>query len=124
MRKVIKVLDAVTATTTANPVDISGAKRVTLLCNRADHDGGSSTFTAQVGTGTTFADYKKWISNANNTNGQDLTRVSSLVLSANGSDFLTMSTEDVFELIAVKVTEETAGTHSAWLILDYADDQK
>jgi hypothetical protein len=124
MRKVIKVLDEVTATTTANPVNILGAKRVTLLCKRADHSSGSSTFTAQVGVGTDLADYSKWISNATNTNVQGLTRVANLVLSANGVGFLTMSPEDIFDVIKVKVTEDTDGTHSAWLIVDYEDDNK
>lgn len=124
MRKIIKVLDGVTATTTANPVNILGAKRVTLVCKRADHVSGSSTFTAKVGVGTDLADYKKWISNASNTNAQNLTRVASLVLSTNGVDFLTMSPEDVFDTIEVKVTEATDGTHSAWLIVDYEDNKK
>lgn len=122
MRKVIKVLDGVTATTTADAVDIKGAKKVTLLCQRADHSSGSSAFTATVGVGTTYADYKKWISNATNTNSQSLTRVQTLTLSANGIDFMSMSPEDTFEFIKVKVTETTDGTHSAWLIVDYDVD--
>lgn len=124
MRKVIKVLDGVTETTTANPINILGAEKVTLLCKRADHSAGSSTFTAKVGVGSNLADYKKWISNAVNTNVQGLARVASLVLSADGLDFLTMSPEDSFDTIEVKVTEATDGTHSAWLIVDYKDDTK
>lgn len=124
MRKVIKVIDGVTATTTANPINILGAERVTLLCKRADHASGSSTFTAKVGVGDNLADYKKWISNVDNTNAQGLTRVTSLELSADGLDFLTMSPEDSFDTIEVKVVEDTDGTHSAWLIVDYRDDTK
>jgi hypothetical protein len=124
MRKVIKVLDEVTATTTANPVNILGAKRVTLLCKRADHSSGSSTFTAQVGVGTDLADYKRWDSNVTHTNVQYDTSVDELVLSADGVDFLSMSPKDIFEVIQVKVTEATDGTHSAWLIIDYEDDNK
>jgi hypothetical protein len=119
MTQVITVLDGVTATTTSGAINILGAKRVTLLCKRADHSAGSSAFTATVGAGTAYADYKKWISNANNTNAQGETRVSTLTLSANGLDFVTMSPEDVFEFIKVTVTETTDGTHSAWLIIEY-----
>jgi hypothetical protein len=124
MRKVVKVLDGVTATTTSAAVDILGAKRVTLFCKRADHSSGSSAFTAEVGVGTDYVSYKKWISNANNTNVQGETRVTTLTLSANGIDFVSMSPEDIFEFIKVTVTETTDGTHSAWLVIDYADDQK
>jgi hypothetical protein len=35
-----------------------------------------------------------------------------------------MSPEDIFDVIKVKVTEDTDGTHSAWLIVDYEDDNK
>jgi hypothetical protein len=127
MRKVIHVFDEVTETTTSDPIDILGAKRVVLLCKRAQtaQESGTSTFTAQVGQGTEFVDYNKWISNATNTNAQNLTRVASLAIADDSSsDFLTMSPEDVFEFIKVKVTETTDGTHSAWLIIDYADDIK
>jgi len=124
MRKVVKVIDNATETTTANPVSILGAEKVTLLCKRADHGSGSSTFTAQVGVGANLADYKRWISNATNTNAQGIARVANLVLSSNSVDFLTMSPEDSFEHIVVKVTEATDGTHSAWLIIDYKDDSK
>lgn len=122
MRKVIKVLDAVTATTTSSPVNILGAKKVVLFCNRADHASGSSAFSATVGVGTTFATYNKFISNATNTNAQTLTRVASLSLAADGSGFLTMSPEDCFEFIKVTVTETTDGTHSAWLVVEYDDE--
>lgn len=124
MRKIIKVLDGVTATTTASPVNILGAKRVVLFCKRADHSAGTSTFAATVGVGADQATYSKWISNATNTNVQMPTRVASLVLSANGNGFLTMSPEDIFDTIVVTVTEATDGTHSAWLIIDYADDSR
>jgi len=124
MRKVIQVFDEVTATTESDAYDILGAKRVTLIGKRADHSSGSSAFTAEVGVGTDFADYKKWISNATNSNSQNLTRVQTLTLSADGVDFMTMSPEDCFEFVKVTVTETTDGTHSAWLVIDHEDDIK
>jgi hypothetical protein len=120
MVEVIKVLDGVTATTTAAAANIEDAKKVVLVANRADHSAGSSAFSATVSVdGTNYMDYKKWISNANNTNAQDLTRVTTLTLSANGTDFLTMDPDDGFKDIKVKVTETTDGTQSAWLLIEY-----
>ena len=120
MVNVIKVLDDVTATTTAQAVNIEDAKKVVLVCNRADHSSGSSAFTATVSVdGSNYVDYKKWISNANNTNEQAVTRVTTLTLSADGTDFLTMDPDDGFLDIKVKVTETSDGTHSAWLYIEY-----
>jgi hypothetical protein len=116
--EVITVLDGVTATTTSEAINLEDAKKVVLVCKRADHSSGSSAFTATVSVdGTNYVDYKKWISNANNTNAQGLTRVTTLTLSANGVDFLTMDPDDGFKDIKVKVTETTGGTHSAWLFI-------
>lgn len=118
--EVIKVLDEVVATTTSAAVNIEDANRVVLVATRADHDSGSSAFTAQVSVdGVNYVDYKKWISNANNTNVQDLARVTTLTLSADGSDFLTMDPDDGFRYIKVKVTETTDGTHSATLFIQH-----
>jgi len=120
MVNVIKVIDGVVATTTSQAVNVEGAKKVVLVANRAAHASGSSAFTATVSVdGTNYVDYKKWISNANNTNAQGETRVTTLTLSANGTDFLTMDPSDGFLDIKVKVTETTDGTHSAWLYIEY-----
>jgi hypothetical protein len=116
--EVITVLDGVTATTTSEAINLEDAKKVVLVCKRADHSSGSSAFTATVSVdGTNYVDYKKWISNANNTNAQGLTRVTTLTLNDNGVDFLTMDPDDGFKDIKVKVTETTGGTHSAWLFI-------
>lgn len=123
MRKITKVLDGITSldATAGKVVDIKDAKRVTLFCKRAAHSSGSSVFSATVGVGTDRIAYNKWISNVANTNGQMLTRVASLTLSADGCGFLTMSPEDIFEFITVSVDSATDGTASAWLICDYED---
>ena len=124
MRKVIKVLDAKTATATSNPVNILGAEKVTLFAKRAGHTSGSSTVTAAVGVGTDTVAYNKWISNVTNTNVQGLTRVANLVLDSNTTGTLTMSPEDVFEFISITNTHATDGNCTVWLIIDYKDDNK
>jgi len=112
----IVALDGVTKTTTSQPINIEDAEKVVLVCKRADHSSGSSAFTAQVSIdGTNYIDYKKWIDNVANSNSQELTRTQTKTLSSNGVDFMTMSPEDGFKDIKVKVTETTDGTHSAWL---------
>ena len=124
MRKVIKLMDSVTTTTKADPVCILGAKRVVLLADRSTHSSGTATITAKVGVGGEFVDYKKWISNATNSNVQGLARVASLVLSSKTGDFVTMSPEDTFEFIEITDTEAGSGATSVWLIVDYGDDIK
>ncbi len=125
MRKIIKVLDgAAVGSVTANPIDILGAKRVTLVCNRASHSSGSSTFSAEVGVKGALATYNRWITNVTNTNAQQIIRDDDLALSSDTSNFISMSPEDVFETITVKVVTGTDGVSNAWLILDYEDDIK
>ena len=119
MRKVIKIFEGGAATQTSNAIDILGAKRVTLFCKRAGHTAGNTVFTGQIGVGTDFAAYNKWISNVTNTNVQGETRVANLTLSSNSVGFLTMSPEDCAEFIKITATRNTDGSHSAWLVLDY-----
>lgn len=119
MRRVIKVIDAVSTDKTANSVSILGAKKVVLFCKISGHSSGNTVFSATVGVGTDQVTYNKWISNVTNTNAQNETRVASLTLNANGSGFLTMSPEDTFDTIVVSSDVTTDGVSSAWLILDY-----
>lgn len=121
-RTVTKIIDDVTATTTATTQKIEDAKKVMLVVERADHSSGTSAFTATVSVdGTNFIDYNKWIDNVTNTNAQDLTRVKTKTLSADGLDFVTMDLADIgmFTDVKVTVTEGTDGTHSAWLVVEY-----
>lgn len=119
MRKIIPVFSAGVATATSNPITVLNADRVTLVCKRAGHAAGNTVFTAEVGVGTDYAAYNKWISNATNTNVQGETRVASLTLNSNSVGFLTMSPEDIFEFIKITATRNTDGNHSVWLIIDY-----
>ena len=121
MIQLINVLDSVTANTTAPAESIEGAKKVMLICKRAGSvGGGSSAFSATVSVdGTNYITYNKWIRNLANTIDQTLTRVASLTLTTDVADFITMSPEDAYLDIKVSVAETTAGTHSAWLMIEY-----
>lgn len=119
--KLVTALNAVTATTESAAIDIQNAKKVTFLFTRANHSSGSSAFSV-TGTidGTTYVALNVMISNVTNTNGQNLTRVSSVTLSDNGSslaflDLTSMCLKD----IKITATETTDGTHTAKVLVEY-----
>jgi hypothetical protein len=118
--KVIKALNEVTATTTSAPIDIKGAERVTIICKRTNHSAGTAIFTGEVGAGTDYATYNKFISNATNTNVQGLTRVANITHSGNAVGIMSLSPEDALEFIKITVTSTTnGGKDSAIVIVDY-----
>lgn len=113
--ELIKLLDAVTATTTSERVNIENAEKVSLVFTRANHSAGSSAFAVEVSVdGDNWVTFSKLISNATNTNAQNKTRVASVALAANGSSTVAMDLEnDIYRWMRVTVTETTDGTHTA-----------
>jgi len=107
-------LNAVVATTTSEAINIQYAEKVTLEFTRANHSVGSSAFTVTVSIdGETYVAYNKIISNVTNTNGQDLTRVATVTLAADGSSVASLDlSQDTFRFMKVTVTETTDGTHT------------
>jgi hypothetical protein len=120
MIEVKTVLDAVTATTTSDAISIEGAKKVSFLFTRANHSSGSSAFSVTASIdGVTYVTYNKLIENATNTNVQNVTRVASKTLSANGSALMSMDlVHDAYRYIKVTATETTDGTHSAKVLIE------
>lgn len=114
-------INAVTATTTSAPIDIKGAKRITLALTRADHSSGSSALSVEVTLdGTNWVTFNKLISNVTNTNAQTLTRVASVSIGANGTVLATMDLDqDVFSQMRVTATETTDGTHTVKAFIEY-----
>ena len=113
--ELIKLLDAVTATTTSERVNIENAEKVSLVLTRANHSSGSSAFAVEVSIdGDNWVTFNKLISNATNTNVQNKTRVASVTLSSNTSTTVAMDLEnDIYRWMRVTVTETTDGTHTA-----------
>ena len=113
--ELVKVLDAVTATTVSEPVNIENAEKITLVFTRADHAAGSSAFSVETSIdGVTYVAFNKLISNATNTNAQTKTRVASVSLAANGSTAVAMDLEnDIYRWMRITATETTDGTHTA-----------
>lgn len=118
---VITALDAVTATTTSDPINVENAKKVSFLFTRSNHTSGKTVFTVTVSLdGTTFVAYNKLVANAANTNAQTTLREASYDTgTANASALYSMDLQyDAFKEIKVTATETTDGTHTAKVIIE------
>jgi hypothetical protein len=113
--ELIKAIDAVTATTVSEPINIENAEKISLIFTRANHSAGSSAFSVEVSLdGSTYVAFNKLISNATNTNAQTKTRVASVSLASNTSSIVAMDLEnDIFRWMRITATETTDGTHTA-----------
>jgi hypothetical protein len=113
--ELIKAIDAVTATTVSDPINIENAEKISLIFTRANHSAGSTAFSVEVSLdGSTYVAFNKLISNATNTNAQTLTRVASVSLASNTSSIVAMDLEnDIFRWMRITATETTDGTHTA-----------
>lgn len=113
-------INAATATTTSDAIDVKNAKRITLFFKRSLHSAGSTAFTVTVSIDdSTYIGYNKLITNVANTNAQTLTRVASVTLSSDTTSMVSFSPEDCFQSIKVTATETTDGTHDAWVLVQY-----
>lgn len=120
LQTTVHAIDAVTATTTSQAIDIRNARKITLLVKRSNHSSGSTAFTVTVSIdGTNFYAYNKLIRNVANTNAQNLTRDTTITLSSNTQEFVSFSPEDCFKFMKVVATETTDGTHDAWVTIQY-----
>jgi hypothetical protein len=113
--ELIKAIDAVTATTVSEPINIENAEKISLIFTRANHSAGSTAFSVEVSLdGSTYVAFNKLISNATNTNAQTKTRVASVSLASNTSSIVAMDLEnDIFRWMRITATETTDGTHTA-----------
>lgn len=113
--ELIKAIDAVTATTVSEPINIENAEKISLIFTRANHSAGSSAFSVEVSLdGTTYVAFNKLITNVTNTNAQTKTRVASVSLASNTSSIVAMDLEnDIFRWMRITATETTDGTHTA-----------
>ena len=112
-----KVLDAVTVTTTSDPVNVSGYKRIGIQILASAITSGNGVFTVEATSdGTNWKALATLIDNVANTNAQQLTRVASKTLSTNGSDFLYLDNFVAVKAIRVKATVSTDGACSAFVV--------
>lgn len=119
---IIHAIDGATATTSSTWIPVTHANKVSFIFKRSNHSSGNTAFSVSVSADAVDANaitYAKLIDNLTNTNGQNLTRISSKTLAANGLALVSMSPEDIVGYIKVTATETTDGTHDAWVIIQY-----
>lgn len=108
------VLDAISATTTSDVIDINGADRVTLSLNvsalTGDAGKATSTFAVTVSAdGENYVTYNKLVDNVTNSISQNLTRVASVAIDSNTTKIYSMDLQhDVFKFM--KITDTITGT--------------
>lgn len=111
----VVMLDAVTADTTSDPVDVSMRKKFSLQFI-ADVTSGNGVFTVEISNdGTNWVQYNRLTTNVTNTNAQTDTRVASVTLNSDSSAFVFFPVGDHFRLLRVKVDETTDGAYTAIL---------
>lgn len=120
------VLNAVSATTTSDAIDIEGAKRVSLsftVSNLSASGLATSTFTFLASIdGTNYVTYNKMIDNLTNSNSQTLTRVANQAIDSNTTDYLSMDLEyDIFKYLKVvdTITGTTTSSVTVKALVDY-----
>lgn len=122
--KLITALNAVTATTTSDPISVAEAKKITLLLTRAANGGGTSAFSVSGsinGIDGTYVALNSLIEDITNTNAQQYTRTASVsIANADGSKIAALDlVNNQFTHIKVTVTETSDGTHSAKVLVSY-----
>lgn len=119
--KLVKALVAVTQTTTSEPINVRGAKKVVIRLQRSNHAAGSTafSFTGSIDKGTTF-DTINIVDEVVNTNAQTVTRSASKSLASNSVAYVCIDLEYLaLDQIKVTATETTDGTHDAWVYITY-----
>ncbi len=114
-------LNAVTATTTSEAIEVLGARRISLALTRADHSSGSSAFKVQVtiDDGETWVDFNGLVQDITNTNEQNKTRATTITLSSNTTVLASMDLQHHHvQKMRVVVTETTDGTHTAKVLIE------
>ncbi|MGV8142972.1 MAG: hypothetical protein ACP5NS_05065 [Candidatus Pacearchaeota archaeon] len=114
----VPALEASAADVASNPVkvDISNAKKVTVVMTRTEHTSGSSAFTFQVSDdGVAWIDYANMIPNLAHDNTEYETRVSTVTLGSNTSNFCSMDPRDAFNFLRVNLNNTTDGEGEAYV---------
>jgi hypothetical protein len=116
-------LNAVTATTVSDPINVKYAKKITLLFERASHVSGGAVFSIQASvdgkdSGADFVPYVNMISNDVNNHVQTLERNRTVELTADGKTITALDLEHfVYDYIQVKVVESGSGTSTCKLLI-------
>jgi hypothetical protein len=115
----VRLINAVSATTTSDGVDVSSFSKLSLQFSVTDVATGNGVYTVDVSNdnGTTWVPYNRLISNVTNTNVQTDTKVASVTLNTSATKAMVfIPTDDKFQMLRVTVTYTTAGKYSAILL--------
>lgn len=116
-------LNAVTATTTSDAVDIANAKKITFFFKRSAHSAGKTVFSVLVSVdGSDFTITSAMlIPNVIGDNTKTTARVAAYDTgTANATAIYAMDmTSFSFQQIKIVATETTDGTHDAWVLVQY-----
>lgn len=117
---VTTAIDAATATTTSQVIDVQNAKKIMCQFTRANHSSGSTAFKVEGSVDGTTYDDCMLVKQVANTNAQNYLRQMSVTLSANGTEHWAVDLSYfAFKTIKVTATETTDGTHTAKVLIEY-----
>lgn len=107
-------------TTFSNAIGINNAGRLSLMVAGSKISSGNGAFSVQVSNDVSlgWSSYYRLTSNVANTNAQTDTRISQLVLSTSGTNFLFFPPGDTFAYMRVAVAITTDGRYDAVLYID------
>lgn len=115
--KEIILLDAVTATTTSEPINLEEYTKVAFQFLAASISSGNGVFIVEVTMdGTNWITYNRLVDNVINSNVQGDVRVASKTISTNVSVIVFIPDADLFKALRVKVTRTTDGAYSAFVV--------
>lgn len=107
------VLDEVIETTTSDSVPVRNFKNLSVQVICTDRSSGNGVFEVQGSLNGSDWRPLMTITNKANSNSEQLTRVTTLTLNANGNDFMFLDTFVGIKYIRVKLTWTTDGKYSA-----------
>lgn len=114
-------LDAVAATTTSADISVEEAKKVSMRLTRTLHSSGSTAFTVTGSIdGVNFTALNNIVTDVTNTNAQTVTRVASVSLSSNTSQFVSLDlTYYTLKFIRVVATRTTDGSATVAVSVEF-----
>ena len=109
------VLDGVTSDTTSNAIPVQGAKKVALYLEQASTNSTEEgEFSVDISfDGTNFVDFNMLIDNTSDTNSENLTRVASKTLTADGSAVVFMEPKALGSIVELKVSVAVTNSDKA-----------
>lgn len=114
-------LDAVAATTTSADISVEEAKKVSMRLTRTLHSAGSTAFTVTGSIdGVNFTALNNIVTDVTNKNTQTVTRVASVSLSSNTSQFVSLDlTYYTLKFIRVVATRTTDGSATVAVSVEF-----